>query len=100
MVLRGRSEREMMLATEELRKQHRIHSAQKFTLNARALAVFLESVEDHEDLLMQRVRDRECAVMRSGDTHRDDRCDTSASPAIFPEKASISADIVEIYGEF
>jgi putative transposase len=98
--LHGRSEREIMLATEELRKQHRIHSAQNFTLNARALAVFLESVEDHEDLLMQRVRDRECAVTRSGDTHRDDRCDTSASPAIFPEKAAIPADIVEIYGEF
>ena len=46
MVLRGRPEREIMLATEELRKQHRIHSAAKFSLNAKALAVFLESVED------------------------------------------------------
>jgi len=99
MVLHGRSEREIMLATEELRKQHRIHSAQKFTLNARALAVFLESIEGHEDLLMQQVRDRECAVMRSN-AHRDNCRDTSTRPAILPERDAIPGDVVEIYGEF
>jgi putative transposase len=56
--LRNRSEREMKVATEELRRRRRIHS-QQFNVTAKKLAEFLESVEAEEQLLAQRLRDRE-----------------------------------------
>jgi putative transposase len=58
LVFRGRSEREMKLAREELLKGRKRHS-QQFTVTARRLADFLDSVESDEKLLGQRLRDRE-----------------------------------------
>lgn len=52
----GRSERELMLATAELRRQSQRHGEQ-FTITARRLAAFLASVESEETLLTQRLRD-------------------------------------------
>lgn len=52
------TERELMLATDELRKRHRQHFRQ-FNLTATKLAHFLESVEAEEILLRQRIADRE-----------------------------------------
>jgi hypothetical protein len=54
----GRSEREIMTASEELRKQHKNHSKQ-FTVNAKALAEFLANTEATEAMLLQRLRDVE-----------------------------------------
>ena len=65
-VLHGRSEREIMLATEEIRKRQRLHSARRLNFNAKTLAIFLESVEAQEVLLVQRACDRESAAVRSG----------------------------------
>jgi transposase InsO family protein len=53
-VFRGRSEREVQLATTELRKRGSNHSAQSM-VTAKKLAEFLESVERQEDLLRERV---------------------------------------------
>jgi putative transposase len=57
-VFRGRSEKELMIATKELRALKNSHS-QQFTISAKKLADFLESVEAEEALLMQRLRDAE-----------------------------------------
>jgi len=100
MALRGRSEREIMLATEELRKRHHMHSTQKFNLSARTLATFLESVEDHEELLMQRTRDRESSAMRLGTYVREDHRHESSAASVSSENIPESIDTVEIYGEF
>lgn len=54
----GRSEREMMLATAELRKRNQRHTRQ-FAITARRLADFLASLEAEEALLEQRLRDSE-----------------------------------------
>lgn len=54
----GRSEREMMLATAELRKRNQRHG-QQFSITARRLADFLASLEAEELLLEQRLRDAE-----------------------------------------
>lgn len=54
----GRSEREMMAISEELRKQHKNHSRQ-FNVNAKALAEFLANAEATEAVLLQRLRDTE-----------------------------------------
>jgi transposase InsO family protein len=100
MALHGRSEREIMLATEELRKRHHMHSTQKFNLSARILATFLESVEDHEELLMQRTRDRESSAMRLGTYVREDHRHESSAASVSSENIPESIDTVEIYGEF
>lgn len=54
--LRGRSEREIMLATAELRQRQRQHG-RRFNLTARKLADFLNSLEAEELLYQQRLRD-------------------------------------------
>lgn len=54
---RGRSEREIMIATAELRRRHLLHSRQ-FNFTATKLARFLESIEAEEVLLQQRLADR------------------------------------------
>lgn len=57
-VLHGHSERELHLASEELRKRHQNHSGQ-FAVTAKKLAEFLESVELEEEILTQRLSDLE-----------------------------------------
>ncbi len=52
----GRSEREILLASAELRRQQQQHG-QHLVLTARKLADFLASVEAEEVLLAQRLRD-------------------------------------------
>lgn len=57
-----RSEREIQLATAELRKRNHLHG-QQFTITARKLADFLTSLEAEEFLLEQRLRDAEAREM-------------------------------------
>ncbi len=63
-VLHGRSEREVQLASEELRKRGENHSAQ-FVITARKLAEFLESVEVEESILIQRLSDLEARSLQT-----------------------------------
>ena len=62
-VLKGHSEREMMLATEELRQRSHNHAAD-FDITARQLAEFLQSVEAQETVLTQRLSDLESKEIR------------------------------------
>ena len=62
-VLKDRSEREIMLGTKELHQQHHNYSAE-FTVTARRLAEFLQSVEAQESLLTQRLCDCESRAIR------------------------------------
>jgi len=57
-VFRGRSEKEIMLATKELRARKTRHS-QQLGVSAKQLADFLQSVECEELTLMQRLHDSE-----------------------------------------
>ena len=57
-VLHGHSEREVHMASEELRKRRQNHSGQ-FAITAKKLAEFLESVELEEEILIQRLSDLE-----------------------------------------
>ena len=54
----GHSEREVHLATEELRKRRHNHSG-RFSITAKKLATFLECVEVEEAILTQRLADLE-----------------------------------------
>ena len=61
-VFTGRSEREIALATAELRKRNQLHN-QQFRVTARQLADFLVSLEGEEILLQQRLQDAEARAM-------------------------------------
>jgi len=61
-IFAGRSEREIQLATAELRKRNQLHG-QRLTITARKLADFLTSLEAEELLLEQRLRDTEARAM-------------------------------------
>ncbi len=63
-VLHGRSEKEIILATKELRRRSQLHSAQ-FSATAHQLAAFLRSVEAEEVLLSQRLRDHASQAIRA-----------------------------------
>ncbi len=92
-VFRGRSEREVMLATAELRRRSTRHS-QQFPITAARLAHFLESVESEEVLLRQRTADREARNVLKLINNEPIKPELNqASPAI--TAAAISADSVE-----
>ena len=103
--LKGRSEREIMLATAELRRQHQNHSA-GFHITARRLAEFLQSVEAEETLLTQRLRDGESRALRWESLHSlktgCSRRATICASALTAWMASPVDDetIGELYGEF
>jgi hypothetical protein len=63
-VFHGRSEREIMIATDELHKRQSRHSKQ-FNITAAQIAQFLESIEAEEVLLRQRAADREARSILS-----------------------------------
>ncbi|MCI0723881.1 MAG: transposase family protein [Acidobacteria bacterium] len=103
--LKGRSEREVMLATTELHRQYHNHSS-RFAVTARRLAEFLQSVEAEESLLTQRLRDRENRSIRLAVATRTGNSDTvveQAVPArpIKPIGPAVDEGTVsEVYGEF
>jgi putative transposase len=72
---RGRSEREMMIATAELRKRSQEHS-REFKVTARRLADFVASVEAEESLLIQRLQDAAARKIRG---NPDDRAEAAVS---------------------
>ena len=102
--LHGHSEKEIMIATHELRRRQQRHS-QGLEITAKKLAGFLQSVEADEVLLAQRLRDREAQATRSFQ---------SVAPSPFPvtidgEHSAVkvvvavsaaASDSDQIYGEF
>ena len=62
--LKGRSERELQIAAEEMRARDRHHSRQ-FSMTAAKLAHFITSVESQEALLTQQKRDYEARAIFS-----------------------------------
>jgi len=105
-ILHGRSEKEMMLATQELHKQHSCHN-QLFTLNARRLAEFLQSVEAKEALLLQRACDREArealevaGSQREGSGPCTDDGAGEATPRTGSRCGARAEEVREEYGEF
>lgn len=108
-VLKGRSEREIILATKELHQRHHNHSA-GFTVTARILAECLQSVEAEEQVLTQRLRDSASRTIRlalSNDPTNENpmKAQLSAGDQTGDAKggSDFSADDVtvnEVYGEF
>ena len=66
-VLHGRSQKEIMFASKEVRRRSQLHSRGRFTLTARKLAEFLASAENEEEHLVQQLRDSEGKSIRQKD---------------------------------
>lgn len=113
-ILQNHSEREIKVATEELRRRRRLHSRQ-FNVTAKKLAEFIESVEAEEQFLLQRLRSQETQQVTNqlnsngGDngtpavkhTHSDSSPNSrSASESNGKKDRRDDADNLEEYGRF
>jgi hypothetical protein len=102
LTLRGHSERELMLATEELKRIHQDHSCE-YAISGRRLADFLTSVEAEEVVLKQRLCDSERMAIRSASASTE-----PTTPADDPTRDHDAGEIsslepqgaVEVYWEF
>ena len=100
--LRGRSEREIMLATAELRQRQRQHG-RRFNLTARKPGKFLNSLEAEELLFEQRLKDEAAKTIRD---HLLTDCPVTVSepqqqiPEPSPDDDAPALDTLTIYGDF
>ena len=95
-----RSEKEVMLASEELRRTRCCHS-QQFHVTATKLATFLESVDVHEAVLKQRLADAESLSLRGANPDRpDDETGQASTCKLSPPTGSSTAANrgTEMYG--
>jgi len=109
-IFAGRSEREIQLATAELRKRNQLHS-QQFTITARKLADFLTSLEAEEILLEQRLRDAEAREMLAlnkeqpipagikGGIAEDSLLKAETNP-LFEQEPQVTDSLLDSYEEF
>jgi transposase InsO family protein len=67
-MLQDRSEKEVLLASKEIRRRKQLHSRERFTLTARKLADFLGAADTEEKCLIQRLRDKESRSIRQSGT--------------------------------
>ncbi|MHB1934998.1 MAG: transposase family protein [Acidobacteriaceae bacterium] len=103
-VLQDRSEKEIMLASKEVRRRMQLHSRERFTLTARKLADFLGSAEAEEKCLIQRLRDRESKSIRPigmpvvpSSSFQVESQPENTTPAI---SAPMSVEATAVYGDF
>jgi hypothetical protein len=108
-IFAGRSEREIQLATAELRKRDQLHG-QQFTLTARKLADFLTSLEAEELLLQQRLKDTEAREMLAAANGqpvaavndlvpKEDHCDgTTEAPSM--QESQVKNETIATYEDF
>lgn len=100
----GRSEKEILLATHELRRRNQVAGGKATT--ARKLADFLQSVESEELLLKQRMRDRESqsahltSLVAVPDRPDNGGTEVQAAPWTIPHPCVATPLPCEIYGEF
>ncbi|MBX7222825.1 MAG: DDE-type integrase/transposase/recombinase [Blastocatellia bacterium] len=101
----GRSEKEMMLLSGELRQRQQNHR-RKFKLTARKLADFLARVETDELLLSQQLKDKAAqSVFRLieggyAPTNADTVTPAPGNESANPEAETINYDKFEMYEEF
>ena len=100
-VFQGRSEKEVMLASQELRRMRQCHSEQ-LSVTATRLANFLESVEAQEILLQQRLTDAESRRLRTSGLQQVERPIIGAIPAAVTVTGTPGASAspkAHLYGE-
>ncbi|NUM34026.1 MAG: DDE-type integrase/transposase/recombinase [Candidatus Brocadiae bacterium] len=90
--LTGRSEREIMLATTELRRKNQCQNRQ-FAITARKLADFLVSLESEEKLLEQHLKNRENReVVTTMEVDKDSKVDASPITEVLSTEKKVGGD--------
>jgi hypothetical protein len=106
--LKGRSERELLLATTELRKRLSTHS-KEISITGKRLAEFLSEASAHEAILAQRLRDAEArtvfAQMGGSQGKQDEDQSPASDQTVLPkqEHGEEETDVyagLEIYEEY
>lgn len=100
-VFQGRSEKEVLLASQELRRMRQCHSEQ-LSITATKLANFLESVEAQELLLQQRLTDAESRRLRTPGPQQAERPMIAANPLVTTAAGTagiIARPKAHLYGE-
>ncbi len=103
-MLQDRSEKEVLLASKEIRRRKQLHSQERFTLTARKLADFLGAADTEEKCLIQRLRDKEsrsirqsgAAVVSSSSFQVESQPESTAQAIATPIPAKATA----VYGGF
>lgn len=99
---KGRSEKEVMIASREIQKRRQEHS-RGGGITARRLADFLLSIESEEALLEQRLRDRQSTAARGGNVTEHPLLEAVernlSRPDVDPEGSDITTDL-QAYAEF
>ncbi|MDJ0595053.1 MAG: Mu transposase C-terminal domain-containing protein [Pleurocapsa sp. MO_226.B13] len=103
-IFQGRSEREIQLATQELRQQYKKHG-QRFTITAKALAHFLEETQTTESILLQRLKDGEAKdiFLTISSIGEDESSTTQNTPAVVSdteEQPKHEPEEIKPYEEF
>lgn len=103
-IFQGRSEREIQLATQELRQQYKQYS-QRFTITAKALADFLEGAQTTESILLQRLKDGEAKDILStissiGEDESSSTQNTLAVVSDTEEQSKHKPEEIKPYEEF
>lgn len=104
-IFQGKSEKEIQLASHELRRRNRVCAGGKVT-TARKLADFLHSVESEELLLEQRMRGREGQSSRraspkvASDVPDNDRAEPQMQQLTDSGPCRATPAPSELYGEF
>lgn len=99
-IFAGRSEREIQLATAELRKRNQLHG-QQFSLTARKLADFLSSLEAEELLLEQRLRDTEAReILTPKESLVSTQENRSINGKIVSQEFQTAGEILDTYEDF
>lgn len=101
LVLKGRSEKEIMLASAELIRRGKSSSRARFTVTASRLASFITATELEEVFLLQRLRERNQALVRG--LHRGG-ASVAGEPVPEPNHDDVNlthaSETFETYGEF
>jgi protease II len=101
-IFSGRSEKEIQLASQEIRARDRQHSREG-PITAKKLANFLEEVHTEEQFLLQQWRDQELKLVREGfdGDVSPGTTESSQAPAGTSEEPETELPILsETYGEF
>ncbi len=100
LVFRGRSQREVMLATQELKRLRQNHG-REYNITGSRLAEFLQSIEAEEKLLQQRLRDAEGGDIRNRSSEGGRLLALPAlGMASQPAPSDEDCVVPEVYGEF
>ena len=82
-IFEGRSEKELLLASQEIKQQGKLTRSSP-SVSAKRLAEFIANVQEHETLLLQRLRDLEGKQVQSALTERTARAPERAAPVSRP----------------